>query len=267
VEVILPVGGMQECDSPLAGQVLFHRIQGFLGITICHANPRHHTHPLRFNKDPPLVALPGANGSSKIIICPAEPFPIPACIIDDFFHLQPRFPDAKGFSHPACPPGYFFHLPAGKHKQPGNEYAFSHSAILIGCGLERLSGLIGETIEIEAVIPIRSPNQRQTMWTPPVQRVLDGFLQVNIEGLLAARLVVKGDRFIQDLPVTRFFKVSSNRENQPERIVIEITSNVIIAALGQGLVLVICSTGGQLRGSQVQDTLPRPRWNQVHKAQ
>ena len=51
------------------------------------------------------------------------------------------------------------------------------------------------------------------------------------------------------------------------RIVVEAAADVVIAALGERLVLVIGAAGGQLRGGQVQDALAGARRRHVHKAQ
>jgi hypothetical protein len=73
--------------------------------------------------------------------------------------------------------------------------------------------------------------------------------------------------FIQNAPIARLLQVGGHTQNQPKRIVVETAANLIVAAFGQRLVLVICATRLQLRGGEIQDALTGQRRNHVDKAQ
>ena len=62
------------------------------------------------------------------------------------------------------------------------------------------------------------------------------------ERLFRAGLVIVGDRLFQDIPITGLFDISGRCYYQPERIVVEIRTDVVVTALGKRLVLVICAT-------------------------
>ena len=79
-----------------------------------------------------------------------------------------------------------------------------HLAFLVGRGLERLARRIGKTVQVQAVVPIRAPDQRQAVRAEPVERVLQAALQMLVERLLGARLVFVGDRLVEDATDRRF---------------------------------------------------------------
>ena len=64
-----------------------------------------------------------------------------------------------------------------------------------------------------------------------------------------------------------FLEVSGDAEDQPVRIVVEIAADVIVAALGERLILVIRAAGLELRGRQVEDAFARARGNHVDEAE
>ena len=76
-------------------------------------------------------------------------------------------------------------------------------------------------IQIQAIVPVGAPDQRQSVWPHSFQRVLDGALQVFVERRFAPRLVIVGHAFGQNVPIVRLAQVSSDREHQPVWIVVE----------------------------------------------
>ena len=100
-----------------------------------------------------------------------------------------------------------------------------------------------------------------------VERVVEAALQVLVERLLGAGLVVVGDRLVEDRPVAGLLEVGRDADDQPVRIVVETAADVVVAALGERLVLVISAAGGQLRGGQVEDALAGARRDHVHEAE
>ena len=72
---------------------------------------------------------------------------------------------------------------------------------------------------------------------------------------LCTGLVVKGHHLIENRVVARFLDVCHCTEDKPAGIVVETAANVIVATLGEGLVLVIAATIGELCGSNIYDAL------------
>src|SRR5450755_1612752 len=88
-----------------------------------------------------------------------------------------------------------------------------------------------------------------------------------IERLLGARLIVELHRLVEDAPVARLFQICPDSYNQPVGVVIEIPAHIVVALLGQRLVLVIRSAAWKLRGGKVEDTLASALRYHVDEAQ
>ncbi len=97
-------------------------------------------------------------------------------------------------------------------------------------------------VQVETVVPIRPADQRQAVRADALERIADAALQVLVKRRLAARLVIIGHRLIQNRPVAGLFEIGRHAEHQPERIIVEIAADVVVAALGEGLVLVVSPT-------------------------
>ena len=63
------------------------------------------------------------------------------------------------------------------------------------------------------------------------------------------------------------FNIGRDADDQPVRIVVEIAADVVVAALGERLVLVIGAAGRQLRRGEIEDAFARARRHHVHEAQ
>src|ERR1017187_11008996 len=100
-----------------------------------------------------------------------------------------------------------------------------------------------------------------------LQRIAEAASQVIAEWDLGAGFVVELHRLLEDAPIPGLFQVRGDADDEPVRIVVEAAANVVVASLGQRLVLVVGSAGRQLRGCQVKDAFTGARWNHVDKAQ
>ncbi len=164
-------------------------------------------------------------------------------------------------------PRQFSHLSRRQHEQPGNEDALRHFAILVRCRLKGLTRRIRKTVQVQAVIPIGTTDQRQPMRTQPVQRVLERTLQMPIKGILAAGTVVVHHLFSENAPIARFLDVSGHSQHQPQRIIVEPGSNIVVAAFGQRLVLMIRPARLQLCGCQIEKPFARPLRDEMDEPQ
>ena len=137
-------------------------------------------------------------------------------------------------------------LASGVDKKCGDEDRLGNFAIFIGSGLEALAGSVREAVEVEAVVPVGAADEREAVWAEAGKRVVETALEVIVERLFRAGLVVELDRLVEDAPVACFFEVGADAEYEPVRIVVESATDVVVAALGEGLELVICAASGLL---------------------
>lgn len=101
-------------------------------------------------------------------------------------------------------------------------------------------------LEVQAVVPVGTANERQHVRTKVVDDVVHGHLQVLEERHLGAGLVVEGHHLVKDREVARLLDIGHGAEDEPAGVVVETTADVVVAALGQGLVLVVAATAGEL---------------------
>ena len=99
-----------------------------------------------------------------------------------------------------------------------------------------------------------------------IQRILDAAAQMLIQRFFAARLVVEGDRLVEDVPIAALFDISRDAQHQPKRIVVEIASDGVVAAFGERLILVIRAAVFKLGRGDVEDAFAGARRNHMHKA-
>ena len=65
-------------------------------------------------------------------------------------------------------------------------------------------GRVREAVQIEAIVPIGAADQRQAMRPEPFERVLEAALQMLVERLFGAGLILERHRLVQNAPVARF---------------------------------------------------------------
>ena len=105
------------------------------------------------------------------------------------------------------------------------------------------------------------------MLPKPLQRVAEAAMQMLVERLLGAGLVVVGRLLVENAPIAGLLQIGRHAEDEPMRIVVESATNIVIPALRQRLVLVISAAAIELRRGQVENPLPRSRRHHVHKSQ
>ncbi len=158
------------------------------------------------------------------------------------------------------------HLLRRQHEESGDEDRFRRLAVLALKDLEGLSRLLGKSVEIEAIVPVGVTDEGQAVGPAPVERVLQGALEMLIQRRLRAGLIVVGYGRVEDVPVARLLDVSRHRQHQPQRIVVEAAANRVIAPLGERLVLVIGAAVGQLGRGDVENALSGSLGYHVDKA-
>ncbi len=76
--------------------------------------------------------------------------------------------------------------------------------------------------------------------------MVEGDAQVLHERHLGARLIVEGYGLVEDGEVAGLLDVGYGAENEPAGVVVEAAANVVVAALGQWLVLMVTAAVREL---------------------
>jgi len=71
-------------------------------------------------------------------------------------------------------------------------------------------------------------------------------------------LVVERDGLIEDVPNAALFDIGRQAQHQPQRIVVEVAADGVVATLGQRLILMISAASFQLGGGDVEGLAPAP---------
>jgi hypothetical protein len=78
-------------------------------------------------------------------------------------------------------PGDPSHVLRRQDKQPSDQNAFGRLTVPVGGGLKGFARRFGETVQVQAVVPIRAPDEGQPVRPKAFKRVTQGVLQVVIQ--------------------------------------------------------------------------------------
>ena len=127
----------------------------------------------------------------------------------------------------------------GQDELPRDEHRLGHSARSAGDRLERLAGLLGERVQVETVVPVGPADQRQTVGAEPVRGEGEGpAADARIEGV-SVRARCRTVPVRPGPPVAGLLHVGRDREDQPERVVVEPRPDRVVPRFVSGLVLVV----------------------------
>ena len=99
------------------------------------------------------------------IVSTNEPVAVPAILQDRIVHCLYFLACAGSFisfTHQLAQLGIFFTV---FYEHTGNEYGFCHGSFTGTEGLEGFSGMSGETVQVQTVIPVGAADQRQIVRT------------------------------------------------------------------------------------------------------
>ena len=120
-------------------------------------------------------------------------------------------------------------------------------------------GLVREDVEVEAVVPVRPADQRQPVGPEAVEREVDASAaRWSWSGVSEPSALSHAHGLVEDRAIAGLLDVGRHGEHEPRRVVVEPGADVVIAALGERLVLVVGAAVGQLRRGDVEDPRPRP---------
>ena len=274
LDVVLGVCGIVEHKAELRVESLVDCGEGLYIGALLLAHVGHDGEALRLDEDLAFLAILGAHLLAVGVVCTKEPVTVPCGIHDGLLHgvdgvlrslclivlaevLENCNIVRTGVGEEGC-----------NHDGLGNlGVAALCSELRVRVGLEALARRVGVAGEVDAVVPVGAHRKRKLVRAEVVNDVIEGNLQVLEHGLCLAHIVVVRDHLIKDGPVAGLLDVSGNGKNQPQRVVGEVTADVGVALLGEGLVLMVASAVRELRGGDIDDTLLRAVRNLMHETE
>ena len=149
----------------------------------------------------------------------------------------------------------------------GDEHALGHGSLAGAGDLEALARVRRETVQIQAVVPVRPADKGQAVRAEMGAGVVKAPAQMLHQGLRFGGIVIKGYGFVQDRPVAGLPQVGGGSRNEPERVIVEAAAHIPVALFRQGLILVVGAAVLKLGGGNIQDAFPRTGGDHVDKAQ
>ena len=110
---------------------------------------------------------------------------------DVFFHLFDLKENAFSIPRKSAMLANLFEIISGVDEQCCNKVAFSGLTVLIAASLKGFIRIGGKCIEIEAVIPVRSADQRQAMGTQAVEREVKPYLAAAPGAVAASKALAR----------------------------------------------------------------------------
>ena len=220
--------------------MLLYRIQSLVHHSFFLAYFGHGAPSLRLYEYLSLTVLVAADLAAEEIVGAQVPLPVPAVFFDCLDHFLHFGFGPKRFALKSEMTAKLCILAAAEDELPCYHQRLGLAAFaLVLSGLERLVRVIGETVEVEAVIPVSPAYERKSMRSQMVQNMVEAHAQVFHKRKLGPRAVVEGHRFLQNGEVARFLEICHGAEDEPKRIVVEAASYVVVSPFGQRLVLVV----------------------------
>ena len=93
------------------------------------------------------------------------------------------------------------------------------------------------------------------MRTQVLDDVVERDAQVFEQRHLGARFVIPWHGFVKDGEVASLFDIGHRTENEPHRVVVEATADIVVTPFGERLILMVASTVGELCRGDVDDAL------------
>ena len=214
-QTITGISGLQYHDAVRGFQVFLYALKGKGGLAALFADARHDTHALWFNEDFAFLAFTPADDIAEGIIGPAEPGTVPAGIQNSGFHGCNDSLTVSGFLFQPHVTADFSIGTAVFDKHAGNENAFSDRAFAGACGLEAFTRVFGKAVQIQAVVPVGTADQRQVVGTEVCDGIAETAAQMFHQRLRCARVAVEGAGLFQDAPVAGLAQVGVGAGNQP----------------------------------------------------
>ena len=189
------------------------------------------------------------------IVSAKEPFSVPAGRTDSLVHLFDGFPGTGSLVRLILDLGELCILFAVLYEHTADEDRLRNRSLGRTEGLEGFARMFGEAVEIQAVVPVCAPDQRQTVRPQMREREVKRSLQMLHERCRSRPVVVVGNLLVENRIVAGLTRIGADSRNQPQRVIIETGADACIALLGQRLILMICRAVLKLCRSDIDDSL------------
>jgi len=255
IQMIGLIRRLLENDTVLGIETLLDGIKSLDSKTFLDADTCEYAETLRLDEDLTLFALLGADLVLECIISTQEPFAVPAVLENCIVHLVDLSLCAVSLFVETLQAAHLDVILTDSNELTCDEYRFSLAALEAGGSLEGLTRSLGEAVEVEAVVPVSTTDEGQTVRSEVIDNVIKGSLEVVDEGLRSGRIRVERGHVIENVDVTGLLDVSSNAEYQPHGVVVEAGTCIGVALLGERLILMVSRAVLKLNRSDVDDSL------------
>ena len=253
-------------NAEFAVEPVLDALERFFCFARFFADAGHDAHALRLDEDLPLGAVSASDGLAERVVGSAEPCAVPARVQDGFLHL------GCGFVCTGC---LFGQTEVTEDSSIGSAVFDKHACDehglcdgpFAGTGdLEALAGMCGEAVEVQAVVPVGPPDERQLVRPQMRDGIAEAAAKMLHEGRRIVLIAVKRHAFLQNRPVACFAQVCVHACDEPERVVVEAAADGKVAFLCERLVLMVRAAVRELRGGDIKNTLSRAPGNDMDKA-
>ncbi len=190
------ITGGEQVDAIGPHQPRPHAVERASRQAFLHADAGHDAKALRLDVDLALLTGFAAHGPAEGVVGAQEPGAVPSVFLHGLLHVGNSRFDLLAFGSLAIAAAKLRVFPAIKHEHGGDKYAFRLAAFKIGAGLKAFARLLGEAVEVKAVVPIGPADQRQAVGAEIGQGIAHAAAQVLKQGRFAARLVIEGHGFL-----------------------------------------------------------------------
>ncbi len=239
----------------------------FRAWPLADADPRHHAVALRLDEDLAVLALLRPDLLPEEVVGAQEPLAVPAVLEDRLLHPRRVLAGGTRLVGEAHRLGERRVVGGHVDEEAGDEHRLRGATGAVPGRLERLARGVREAVEVQAIVPVRAADEGQAVRAQVVEDVVERALQVLEQGRRVLRVVVEGDRFLQDAEVAGLLDVGGGAGDEPQRVVVEARADGVVPPLRERLVLVVGAPVRLLRRRDVEDALFRARGDQVHEAQ
>ena len=172
-----------ETDPVFCIQPFLYGVKGRPGLTCLKTYACHDAEALGLDVDLPFLAFMGPDLMAVCVIGSYKPLSVPAFLKDGFFHGLLFLPDGFRLFLHAFQIAQIRILSRIFHEHAADEDGFGHRTFGRAGGLERLSRVLREAVEVETVVPVGPADQRKRMGTLMAHGKADRSPQMFHQGL------------------------------------------------------------------------------------
>ncbi len=263
VQMIGLIRRLLENNTVLGIEALLDGVKSLDCKTFLDTDACEYAEALRLDENLTLFALLGADLLLECIVSAEEPFAVPAVLENCIVHLVDLSLCAVSLFVETLQAAHLDVILTDSNELTCNEDRFSLAALKAGGSLEGLARSLGEAVEVEAVVPVSTTDEGETVRSEVGYNMIKGSLEVVDEGLRSGRIGIERSHVIEDVDIAGLLDVCSNTEDKPHGVVVEAGACVRVALLGERLILMVCRAVLKLNRSDVDDSLACVLRNEV----